>query len=85
MRGTSWLRVLVAALLLLAAAPTTAGAASTRPAPVVLFPAFHLTKLTVNVSGQTAAPGCPAPAASRTGTSTTVRAPFSARSARTGC
>ncbi|WP_371650381.1 MULTISPECIES: lipase/acyltransferase domain-containing protein [unclassified Streptomyces] len=59
MRGTSWLRVLVAALLLLAAAPTTAGAASTRPAPVVLFPAFHLTKLTVNVSGQTAAPGCP--------------------------
>ena len=41
----------------------TAGAAAARPSraltPVVLFPAFHLTRLKVIVHNQTVAPGCP--------------------------
>lgn len=55
-----WLRVVLTALFVLAASPEPAGAAP-RPdrTPVVLFPAFHLTRLAVTVHGQTAAPGCP--------------------------
>ena len=36
------------------------GPHSSKRTPVVLFPAFHFTKLTVTVRNQTAAPGCPA-------------------------
>src|SRR6478752_9787036 len=32
---------------------------STQRTPVVLFPAFHFTKLLVTVRGQNVAPGCP--------------------------
>ena len=53
--------ILVGAALL---APVAAGAPAkpTKPGtrtPVVLFPAFHFTKLVVTVRNQTAAPGCP--------------------------
>ena len=34
-------------------------AAASRRTPVVLFPAFHFTKLLVTVHDQDAAPGCP--------------------------
>ena len=42
--------------------PSPAGAekATTGRAPIVLFPAFHFTKLLFTVSNQTVAPGCPA-------------------------
>jgi lysophospholipase-3 len=58
---------LVIGLLLVCAAMTTilvssSPAASPRPkplTPVVLFPAFHFTKLEVIVRNQTTAPGCP--------------------------
>lgn len=59
MRGHPWLRILLSVLVLLAAAPATARAATSHRTPVVLFPAFHLTKLTVSVEGGTTAPGCP--------------------------
>jgi lysophospholipase-3 len=51
---------IAAAVVVLAAAlvPGTAAAASHRT-PVVLFPAFHFTKLLVTVNDQDAAPGCP--------------------------
>jgi Lecithin:cholesterol acyltransferase len=42
---------------MLGAAPTLA---ATSPNPVVLFPAFHFTRLAVTVQNQTAAPDCPA-------------------------
>ena len=51
--------------VLAALAAATAGVASSAAAPprevtpVVLFPAFHFTKLLVTVHNQTAAPGCP--------------------------
>ena len=51
--GAALLAVLAGALL-----PGTATAASHRT-PVVLFPAFHFTKLIVTVHDQDAAPGCP--------------------------
>ena len=51
------LRVIVVALLAVAfSAPAAHAAART---PIVLFPAFHFTKLRVTVHDQTAAPGCP--------------------------
>lgn len=50
--------LLVAALALACVAPATAQAAAGRT-PVVLFPAYHLTKLRVTVHHQTAAPECP--------------------------
>ena len=56
--------ILVGAALL-APVATGAPAKPTKPAkpgtrtPVVLFPAFHFTKLVVTVHNQTAAPGCP--------------------------
>jgi lysophospholipase-3 len=37
----------------------SASGAQTQLTPVVLFPAFHFTKLEVTVHNQTAAPGCP--------------------------
>ncbi|GAA1877812.1 hypothetical protein GCM10009753_01070 [Streptantibioticus ferralitis] len=55
----SWLRVVIAALVILTAFPDTASASPSGRTPVVLFPAFHLTKLKVRVHHQTAAPGCP--------------------------
>jgi lecithin-cholesterol acyltransferase len=51
--GATLLAVLAGALL-----PGTATAAAHRT-PVVLFPAFHFTKLLVTVHDQDAAPGCP--------------------------
>ncbi|GGX88100.1 lipase/acyltransferase domain-containing protein [Streptomyces hiroshimensis] len=59
MPGKSWLRFVMAALIVLAVLPDTAGASSPGRTPVVLFPAFRLTRLQVNVERQTAAPGCP--------------------------
>lgn len=53
--------VVIAAVLLLPSAGT-ASPQRTRSAgrtPVVLFPAFHFTKLSVTVRNQVAAPGCP--------------------------
>src|SRR6188474_2624993 len=56
--------ILVGAALL-APVATGAPATPTKPAkpgtrtPVVLFPAFHFTKLVVTVHNQTAAPACP--------------------------
>jgi lecithin-cholesterol acyltransferase len=57
MLGKSWTYGLLAALLSLTAAP--AGVAQPGRTPVVLFPAFHLTKLRVTVDRQATAPGCP--------------------------
>jgi lecithin-cholesterol acyltransferase len=54
------LRICVAIVLALVVLPAAASAA--RPAgvtPVVLFPAYHLTRLRVDVSNQTVAPACP--------------------------
>src|SRR5438105_432846 len=51
--------VMAAALAGVLAVPGGAGAAQPARTPVVLFPAFHFTKLRVTVRGQTAAPGCP--------------------------
>ncbi|MCP2168914.1 lipase/acyltransferase domain-containing protein [Goodfellowiella coeruleoviolacea] len=62
MRVRSWFRVVVAALVALtglAVLPGTATAAPPGRTPVVLFPAFHLTKLRVTVTNQTVAPDCP--------------------------
>jgi lecithin-cholesterol acyltransferase len=56
------LRAAVGIAAALAAVAATAGAAdAARPGrtPVVLFPAFHFTKLEVTVRGQVADPGCP--------------------------
>ncbi len=61
--GRSLLTAAVVAVLMLAAStPATGAAASTataRRTPVVLFPAFHFTKLRVTVHDQTVAPACP--------------------------
>lgn len=64
MRAKSWARIglVVVAAVAVAAPPGAAGAAGatpTRRTPVVLFPAFHLTRLAVTVHDQTAVPGCP--------------------------
>jgi len=53
------LRAVVAAAVALAVLPGTADASSPGRAPVVLFPAFHLTKLQVMVRNQTTDPKCP--------------------------
>jgi lecithin-cholesterol acyltransferase len=53
---------LAAGLLLAAVLVSSSSAAAPKPkrlTPVVLFPAFHFTKLEVGVHDQTAAPGCP--------------------------
>lgn len=63
MRVAPWFRMLLAALLAVLLGPGVLPAAAQEPpparTPVVLFPAFHLTRLAVSVNGQTAAPGCP--------------------------
>ena len=51
---------LLTTTLLLWGSGTAMAAPSARRTPVVVFPAFHFTKLLVTVSGQTTAPGCPA-------------------------
>jgi lysophospholipase-3 len=51
--------LLVAVLTAMAVLPATAQAAPVGRTPVVLFPAYHLTKLKVSVRDQTAAPSCP--------------------------
>ncbi|QWF77689.1 lipase/acyltransferase domain-containing protein [Amycolatopsis sp. CA-230715] len=53
-------RIVLAALAAVLLCSGTAAAAPRGRTPVVLFPAFHLTKLAVTVDGQTTAPGCPA-------------------------
>ncbi|AHI00128.1 hypothetical protein GCM10010174_82410 [Kutzneria viridogrisea] len=61
MVGKLWLRVVLAAAVAAAVLPGT-GTATASPrgrTPVVLFPAFHLTKLKVTVHDQSAAPDCP--------------------------
>ena len=50
---------MAAAALVLAPAGGAAGSAHGGLTPVVLFPAFHFTKLEVTVRGQTAFPSCP--------------------------
>ncbi|MEV4869269.1 lipase/acyltransferase domain-containing protein [Streptomyces syringium] len=59
MFGKSWLRGVAAALIVLVSAPGTADASPPDRAPVVLFPAFHATKLKVSVDQQTGVPECP--------------------------
>src|SRR5882724_8274706 len=54
-----WRRIALAAVAVVALVPGSATAATPRRTPVVLFPAFHLTKLKVTVHDQTTAPGCP--------------------------
>jgi len=53
--------LLIAAVTVATVLPGTAAAApkGSDRTPVVLFPAYHLTKLNVTVHNQTAAPGCP--------------------------
>ncbi|MCC6555663.1 MAG: hypothetical protein IT372_22095 [Polyangiaceae bacterium] len=52
----TWMTSLAAAMLITA----TASSASADPlTPVVVFPAFHFTRLEVTVQNQTAVPGCP--------------------------
>jgi lecithin-cholesterol acyltransferase len=53
------LAVIAAALAVSPAAGEAAGSAGRGLTPVVLFPAFHFTKLEVTVRDQTAFPGCP--------------------------
>jgi lysophospholipase-3 len=57
MNRNSLLSTVVA--LVLAVLPSTATAAMPERTPVVLFPAFHLTKLQVTVHNQTTDPNCP--------------------------
>jgi lecithin-cholesterol acyltransferase len=51
--------VIAGALLPAATSASGSAGAETHRTPVVLFPAFHFTKLLVTVRDQTAAPGCP--------------------------
>ena len=51
---------LPAALIACSLAAAASPAFANPPTPVVLFPAFHLTKLKVMVENQTVAPECPA-------------------------
>ncbi|MFC0431403.1 hypothetical protein [Kutzneria buriramensis] len=53
------LRAGVAAALALTVLPGVAAASASGRTPVVLFPAFHLTKLQVTVRDQTTDPNCP--------------------------
>src|SRR5438105_1585498 len=53
-------RLLLAMFLALAVLPSSAAtAASPSVTPIVLFPAYHLTRLSVDVRNQQVAPGCP--------------------------
>jgi lecithin-cholesterol acyltransferase len=53
------LAALIAAVALMVPSGTAARATKPRLTPVVLFPAFHLTRLRVTVRNQTADPACP--------------------------
>jgi len=52
--------LLAFSLLILLSGSGAVAAGGAQRTPVVVFPAFHFTKLLVTVSGQTTAPGCPA-------------------------
>src|ERR1700738_5303101 len=52
-------RLLVVALLALVLLPSAGSAARPNVTPIVLFPAYHLNRLTVDVRNQTVAPQCP--------------------------
>ena len=62
--GAAAARIAVAVVTVLVILPSV-GSGAVRPrgdgarTPVVLFPAFHLTKLLVTVRNQTVAPECP--------------------------
>jgi lysophospholipase-3 len=58
-RRFGWAGVLCALAVAVWVAPTRSASASEPLTPVVLFPAFHFTKLKVTVRDQTAAPSCP--------------------------
>jgi lysophospholipase-3 len=58
-RTLAVLAVIAAVLVVSPAAGEAAGSAHRGLTPVVLFPAFHFTKLEVTVRDQTAFPGCP--------------------------
>jgi lysophospholipase-3 len=59
-RSAAWgLALALTAGLLSAASATAAESHSSGRTPIVLFPAFHFTKLLITVHGQTVAPGCP--------------------------
>jgi lecithin-cholesterol acyltransferase len=52
--------LIVAAITTLVLSASSSAGSQPKPlTPVVLFPAFHFTKLQVNVHNQSAAPGCP--------------------------
>jgi len=57
--GAASTALAVVALLPASAAASGSGRAHAHRTPVVLFPAFHFTKLLVTVHDQVAAPGCP--------------------------
>jgi lecithin-cholesterol acyltransferase len=57
-RRAQWIDAALAALAIAFVAPTPAAASSGRT-PVVLFPAFHFTRLEVTVHHQTVDPTCP--------------------------
>jgi lecithin-cholesterol acyltransferase len=57
-RRFGWVGVLCALAVAIWLVPTRSAKASEPLTPVVLFPAFHFTKLEVSVRDQTAAPGC---------------------------
>ena len=59
MRRTLAVLAVLAAALVVSPAGEAAGSAHRDLTPVVLFPAFHFTKLEVTVRHQTAFPGCP--------------------------
>lgn len=58
--GATGLTLAVAVLLIILPVPVSASAAgSAGRTPIVLFPAFHFTRVLVTVHNQTVAPGCP--------------------------
>src|SRR6478735_10475272 len=57
--GAASAALAVVALVPAAAAASGSDRAHAHRTPVVLFPAFHFTKLLVTVHDQVAAPGCP--------------------------
>src|ERR1700730_3405096 len=52
-------RLLLAVCLALVLLPAAASAARPSVTPIVLFPAYHLTRLRIDVRNQTGAPECP--------------------------
>jgi lysophospholipase-3 len=60
MRGKIWARIALVTLVALAGLNGVADATPSSRTPVVLFPAFHFTKLQVDVRNQRTAPECPA-------------------------